>query len=67
MAEPDQNPAFPYPVRALTTTVKLPAALIKQSPLPAGLPLAGEASWSLFGSPGQKQFGAGTDLRLGLR
>lgn len=56
MAKPDQNPAFPYPVRALTTAVKLPMALIKQSPFllaclwqgkPCGLYLGVQARSSL--------------------
>lgn len=31
--------------------------------LPAVLPLVGGALWSLFGSPGQKHFGAEADTR----
>lgn len=56
--------ARPDPARALTTEVRLPMTLIKQSP-PAALPLAREATWSLFGVHARSSLGQRQTLKAG--
>lgn len=47
MAKPGQNQALSHPTRVLNTAIQLPTTLAKQFTLPAALPLAREAPWSL--------------------